>query len=219
MARSLVERGAAMGVAELDRGLARSLLAEARARNEASGQRVPDGADLWLRHLGPAEPAPDLAARFPPLPEGEEREALAASGALHDLPLLRGWLPDEDFLRDVARQLDEVAVSPLYLDDAQKAAQTSRIVAQAVDRSLDADGRRALLVRRLLSIADHLERAADAAHARAAAAAARALAAGAPPAEVPFARHLVEKAFPAAPPPAPPPVPAPAEPQLIVAPR
>ena len=31
---------------------------EARAQNERTGQRVPDGTDLWLNQLGPAAPAP-----------------------------------------------------------------------------------------------------------------------------------------------------------------
>jgi hypothetical protein len=216
VARDLVERGAAMGVGEIDRGLARSLVAAARARNEASGGRVPEGADRWLAHLGPAAPPPDPAQRFPALPEEEEREALAASGALHDLPLLRGWLPEEDFLREVARQLDEVAVSPLYLDERQRREQAGRLVAQAVERYLADGARRRRLSGRLFAAADHLDRTGDLASARAAAAAARALGAGAPALSVPFARRLVEKAFP----PAPEEAAAPATPEpLVLAPR
>jgi hypothetical protein len=197
--RGLLERGAAMGVAEVEADLVRSLVVAARALNERSGARVPDGADLWLAHLGPAAPPPDPALRFPPLPEPDEREALLASGALHDLPLLRGWLPDEPFLREIGGRLEEVAVSPLYLDDLQKREQMARIVAEAVDRSIEDAGRRARLAARLFAVADHLDRAGEAAHARAAASAARAVSAGAPARDVPFARRLVEKAFPLAP--------------------
>jgi hypothetical protein len=196
-AKGLLERGAGMGVGEIDRGEAHALVAAARARNETTGQRVPDGADLWLAQLGPAAPLADHAARFPPLPEEEERAALAASGALHELPLLRAWLADEDYLRRVAARLDEIGVSPLYLDERQRADQLARTVTDAVDAYLD-PARRAVLAARLFSVADHLDRRGDLASARAAGAAARAIAAGAPAREIPFARLLVEKAFPAA---------------------
>ncbi len=215
-ARDILARGAAMGVAELDRGRAHALVAAARARNELTGQRVPEGADLWLAQLGPAAAPPDPAARFAPLPPDEEREALAASGKLHELPLLRGWLADEAHLRTVAQRLDEVMVSPLYVDERQRAEQLERVVAEAAESWLDAD-RRSVLAARLFAVAEHLLDSGDAARASSAAAAARALAAGRPAAEIPFARQLVEKAFPPPPPPAEPPAP-PAEP-LIVAPR
>jgi hypothetical protein len=199
LARGLVEKGAAMGLGEVDRARAVALVAAARPTNDRSGHPVPQRADLWLAQQGPAMPPPDPAAAFPALAPDEEREALAASAALHDLPLLATWLADEEFLRDVAARLDEIAVSPLYVDEEQRAAQMARTVADAVDRSLDG-GRRPLLAARLFSIAEHLQARGDAAHARAAAAAARAIAGGAPAREVPFARLLVEKAFPAAPP-------------------
>jgi hypothetical protein len=196
-AGGLVDRGAAMAVARIPAERAHALLVEARAQNDRSGERVPEGADLWLARLGPppaAEPEPDP----PPLPPDEEREALAASGKLHDLPLLRGWLAGEDHLRATAAKLDEVAVSPLYLDERQRAEQAARVMTDAVEAWLD-PGRRALLARRLLVLARHLDGRGEPAHARAAAAAARALSGGAAARDVPFARLLVEKAFPPAP--------------------
>jgi hypothetical protein len=218
LAKGLVEKGAAMGVSEIERGLAAALVLAARTLNDRSGQRVPERADLWLAQLGPAAPLPDPAAAFPPLAPDEERDALAASGELHDLPLLAPWLADEMFLREVATRLDEIAVSPLYVDEAQRAAQMARTVSDAVDRYFDA-GRRATLSARLLSVAEHLLAHGDPAHARAAAAAARALARETPAGEIPFARLLVEKAFPPQPPPggAPPEPPGAGSP-LIVAP-
>jgi len=201
LAKGIVEKGAAMGVGELDRGRAVAIVAAARARNDRSGHRVPERADLWLSQLGPAEPLPDPAAAFPPLPPEEEQDALASSGALHELPLLSTWLADEEFLRQVAGKLDEISVSPLYIDDQQRATQMAHTVSDAVDRYFD-DKQRAALSARLFSIAEHLQTRGDASHARSAAAAARALAAGAPARSVPFARLLVEKAFPSAPPPA-----------------
>jgi hypothetical protein len=221
LAKGLLSHGAAMGVAEIDRARAHALVAAARARNETSGQRVPEGADLWLRQLGPAGSLPDPSAAFPPLAADEEADALAASAKLHDLPMLKGWMADEDYLRGVAQKLDEVLVSPLYLDERQRQQQLARVVGDAAEVYLD-PARRALLSGRLFAVAEHLQQAGDAAHARAAAAAARALAAGAPAGSVPFARLLVEKAFPPSGPSSPGPAAAPPaapESPLIVAPR
>lgn len=213
----LLDKGTAMGIGELERPQAVALVAAARALNDRSGRRVPEGADLWLAQLGPAASAPE-AAPPGPLPEPEEREALAASGALHEQPLFATWMADEPFLREVAAKLDEVAVSPLYVDDRQRAEQLVRTVADAVDRYFD-EGRRAVLSRRLLAIAAHLSSRGDAPRAHAAAAAGRALAAGAPPRTVPFARILVEKAFPGVTAPAEPPPEAASPGSPIVAPR
>jgi hypothetical protein len=193
--QGLLQRGRDMGVVEIDRERAKSIVAAARARNDETGAPVPDGADLWLRHLGPAPPPEDVAERFPPLPPEEEDAALGASAALHDLPLLRGWLPEEPFLREIAAKLDEVAVSPLYVDEQQRGEQLARTVARAVEDYYDAR-RRPLVASRLFAVADHLERAGVSVHARAAAATARALRRGLAPQAIPFARRLVEKAFP-----------------------
>jgi hypothetical protein len=194
--KGLLARGANMGLGEIPLGRAAALVVRARGLNEASGARVPEGADLWLAQLAPAEPPPDPAAAFAaPLPDGEEREAVAASAKLHDLPLLRGWLAEESYLRAVAGKLDEVAVSPLYLDERQRADQMVRVVADAVDGYFD-EARRGLVAGRLFEVAEHLTARGDEAHARLAAAVARALRAGTPAHDVPFARLLVEKAFP-----------------------
>ncbi len=193
-ARGIMERGAAVGVAEIPRERVHAWIAAARQVNEQTGQRVPDGADLWLNGLGPAPAAPAPGAAAPALEGDAEREALAASGALHELPAFRGWFADEDFLRRIAGKLDEVQVSPLYLDERQRDAQLDRVIADAVEEYLD-PARRARLAARLLSAADGLVESGDATSAGRAAAAARALAAGAPGAEIPFARLLVEKAF------------------------
>jgi hypothetical protein len=215
LVKGLLSHGAAMGVGEIDPGRARAIAIAARALNDRSGKRVPEGADLWLSQLGPAAPLPDPAAAFPPLPPDDEREALAASAKLHDLPLLKGWLADEGYLRAVAAKLDEIAVSPLYIDERQRSEQAARTVAEAVDGYLDADRRR-LIASRLFTVAEHLRDRGEPAHASAAAAAARAVAAGAPASTIPFARLLVEKAFPPAPSPSgPAPEPPPASPLLL----
>jgi hypothetical protein len=195
--RDIVERGRAMGVAEIDPGVARAIVAAARTLNEASKTAPPEGADGWLARVGPAGPPPDLAALFStPLPDEEERAAVEASGRLHDLPLLRGWLADEEALRALAAKLDEVAVSPLYIDERQRAEAGTRLIADAVEASFEGPARQRWAAR-LFTVADQLARSDDDAHAPLAAAAARALLSGAEAARIPFARLLVEKAFPA----------------------
>jgi hypothetical protein len=219
-ARDIVARGAALGVTEVPRAQAHAWIAEARTVNERTGQRVPDGADLWLAQLGAAPAAPAPGAGLPPGTDEEERAAVASSAALHQLPLFRSWLAEEDFLRTVAARLDEVQVSPLYIDEQQRAAQLERVVADAAEEYL-APARRGRLAARLLAVADHLSAQGDPGNARAAAAVARALSAGQVAGSVPFARLLVEKAFsrrPAAPAGDAPAAATPASP-LIVAPR
>lgn len=215
--RDLLDRGRGMGVVELDRELAKGLAASARALNESSGNPPPAGADAWLAGLGPAAPPPDPAARFPALPDAEERAAVEASGKLHELPLVRGWLADEEALRALARKLDEIGVSSLYLDERQRREAAARAVADAVTAHFDG-AHRALWSSRLFALADHLERGGDPGSARLAAASARALRAGTPAEQVPFARLLVEKAFPGTPPPDPPPAPTTASGPLLVTP-
>jgi hypothetical protein len=192
--KGLLERGAAMGVAELAWVEALGRIGAARALNETSGQRVPDGADQWLGQLGTPPPLADPAAALPPLDAETERAALEASAALHDLPLLRGWLGEEPYLREVAAALDEVEKSTPALDAGQKRERRRAVVQEAVDRYYTTE-RRARLASRLVEVAawfartGHLDRSAQAA------AAARALVAGTPPGQVPFASRLIEKAF------------------------
>ena len=191
--KGLLERGAAMGVAEIDRGRGLALVAAARGRNEVSGTRAPEGADRWLAQQGPPPPLPPPGASLPPLAPDEAAAALAASADLHALPLLKGWLADEPFLREVARALDDVGRAADLSAEARPERER-QLLDDAVARYLTTE-RRERLSARLLQVAEHLLAAGDAAHAAAAAAAAAALAAGRPCAEIPFARRLVEKAF------------------------
>ena len=196
--RDLLARGGAMGLAEIDPELCKGLLAAARKLNETAGTPLPDGADGWLARLGPAAPPPDPAERFPPLADDDEQAAVEASGHLHELPLVRSWLAEEDALRALAHKLDEIGVSSLYVDERQRAQATLGALEDAVERHFDA-ARRAVWASRLFSLADHLDRAGAPAHAGQAAAAARALRASVPATHIPFARLLFEKAFPPAP--------------------
>jgi hypothetical protein len=194
----LLERGRSMGVVEVERDEALAWVTAARTLHAASGVRVPDGTDGWLSRLGPFRPPPSLEERFPPLPADEEREALAGSARLHELPLIRGWLADEDVLRALALKLDEIGVSSLYIDERQRAEGAASAVTEAIAAYFDDAGRRRWAAR-LFATAEHLARSGDKVHPPLAAAAARALASGVAPANIPFARLLFEKAFPPAP--------------------
>lgn len=190
----LFEKGSSMAVAEIPFDRAHALIAEARGLNDGSGEQVPEGFDLWLSRLGPAPTPPDPAEGFEPLPEREEKEALETSASLHDLPLLRDWLADIDHLKSVAAELDQVAVSSLYIDENQRLEQAERVIATGIDSWLTPE-RRALFSRRLYVVARQLVACGDHDHAKIAAAAARALQGGLPARSIPFARLLVEKAF------------------------
>jgi hypothetical protein len=193
--KEIGERGQAMGVTELDPGHARAIVTEARRRNDGSGRAAPEGADAWLSRIGPGTPAPDPADLLPPLPDEEERRALAASGGLHALPMLRGWLADEGALRALAARLDEPATAAGSSGEAERAARVEGAIAEAVEAWLDAPCRQRLAAR-LLTVGVHLRSMGLVDQAAQAAAAARALAAGIPGRDIPFAREMVEKAFP-----------------------
>jgi hypothetical protein len=218
-AHDLLARGSHLGVVEIARERAHALLVDGRQLTEAGGRPLPEGAAAWLARLGPAEPVPDPATRFAPLPEPEEQGLVAASGRLHELPLLRGWLAEEAPLRALAARLDEIDGSPIILGERERQEQVDRAVEEAIQRYFD-EARRIRWSRRLLRVAGHLADAGDDEGARTAAAAARALASGRPALEIPFARLLLEKALPgargaptgAAPHPAAPFFPAPARP-------
>ena len=212
--KEIGERGQAMGVAEIDPGHARAIVAEARRRNDESGRPVPTGADAWIARIGPGTPAPDPSASLPALPDEAERLALAASAELHQLPMLRGWLADEAALRALANRLDALAAEAGKADEAEHARRTADAIVETLESWLDAPSRQRLAAR-LFTVGVHLTSMGLADRAAQAAAAARALAAGTPGRDVPFAREMVEKAFPSRGSPAPSP---PATP-VIAAPR
>ena len=194
LCRDLLERGRDMAVAEIGREEAKSIVAAARRLNDSSGQALPEGTEGFLARLGPTAPPADPAEAFPPLPDAEEQAAVRASGQLHELPLVRGWLADESSLRQLAQRLDEIAVSALYVDERQRAESAAAVVRDAVVAFFD-EPQRVIWSRRLFTLAGHLA-SGDPDHARLAGAAARALRAGVDASLIPFARLLIEKAYP-----------------------
>jgi hypothetical protein len=193
--KGLAEKGAALGLDEIDRGQAHALLVAARTLNGPAGTRPPDGADHWLGQLGQAPALAVPGATLPPPDTAVEATALAGSASLRALPLLRGWLADPVVLSAVARRLDEANASTLELTPDQRRERRSALLREAAEADLT-PARRTRLASRLLVVADHLLRTDRDEAAGAAAAVARALAAGRPAAEIPFALGLVEAAFP-----------------------
>jgi hypothetical protein len=72
--KEIGERGRSMGVGEIDPGHARTLVLEARRRNDTSGRNPPEGADAWIGRIGPGTPLPDPATALPALPAEEEKQ-------------------------------------------------------------------------------------------------------------------------------------------------
>jgi hypothetical protein len=194
-AREILDRGVSMAVIEIDRELAKAVVSAARALTARQDGHAPEGSDAWLSRLGPIQPLPDPAAAAPALPEAEAQEAVASSAALHDLPLLRAWLAEDEVLRTVAQKLDEIAVSPLYIDDQQKTDQSKRAISDAVETYLSDEPRRERLATRLFTVSVHLAAIGEAKGASQATALAHAVRAGQPAAQLPFVRLLLEKAF------------------------
>lgn len=193
-AKEITSQAKESGVVAMPQETAHALIAEARARNEESGQRVPDGTDLWMNQLGPALPPPAPGSSLPKLPEAEERVALSRSDRLHAMPGFDSFIASTDFLQRVAAKLEEVEVSPLYIDERQRTSQAEHVLDEAVEEYLDAKARKRL-AHRLLAAADHLLALGVPDGANSAAATSRALESGLPGRDIPFARPLVSKAF------------------------
>jgi hypothetical protein len=193
--KDIAERGQAMGVGEIDPAHARGLVAEARRRNDTSGRAVPEGADGWLARVGPGAAPPDPASAVPPVSAEAETAALAASGELHSLPMLRGWLADETHLRALAATLDRLQSTSVEGGEAQRTRDMEAAIAATLEAWLDAACRERL-ASRLFSVALHFQGMEFADRAAQAAATARALLSGTPGSGIPFARLMVEKAFP-----------------------
>jgi hypothetical protein len=194
--KDIAERGRGMGVGEIDPSHARGLVAEARRRNDASGRAVPEGADGWLSRVGPGAPPPDPASAVPPLSVEAETAALACSAELHALPMLRGWLADETHLRALAATLDRLQAASDDGGEARRTRDMEAAIAATLEAWLDPACRERLAAR-LFSVAHHFHGMALPDRAAQAAATARALLAGTPGSGIPFARLMVEKAFPA----------------------
>ncbi len=133
---------------------AKALLGDAVGWNLRTKTPFPAGLETALRHLGvsPAE------APFSVPPPEEDDPGLAARGAgLHAEPELAQWLPAVEALRAFAVAAQEIARSPLYVDEDQRAEQLRRTVLTSAEAYFTDDVAR-LYGRRLWRMADLFDR-------------------------------------------------------------
>ncbi len=192
---SLPQEGAS-SVREISREMAAALLAEAISLAPETPRAV-DAREI-LGRLGGGDPslARPRAAQSPPLEN--ERARLAESASLFDEPELASYVPAEDALRALAVKLDEVLVSPLLLDERQKAERWERTVEQAATDYFTPE-RRARYARRLFEMSDRFAEDGRREAAERAQAAARQLQGVGELLENPFARRLFSRVFAPAP--------------------
>src|SRR5207253_5835794 len=152
-AKRLPRQGGVVTSVEVPKDHARWLIAQAAEEGSRNGFAPPPAYGDALRLLGPAPqeapPPPGASIEFGP--DGELPHRLAGAALFAD-PLFMAWIPEEDAIRSFALKVDEVAVSRLYIDDAQRK--------QAFERTADdasaayfTPQRRARYARRLVEMA------------------------------------------------------------------
>ncbi|MFN2550235.1 MAG: hypothetical protein ABR567_22660 [Myxococcales bacterium] len=138
--------------AEIPKDHARQLIAEAESAGVRNGFAPPESYAQALRMLGPAPetppPSPGLALEL-----GDDALAHQLAGAaLFDDPLFVSWIPEEDALRSFALKVDEIGVSQLYIDAAQRRQAFERAAEEAA-LAYFTPPRRSLYARRLVEMA------------------------------------------------------------------
>ncbi len=106
-------------VGAVPRSYARGLVTQALDQNARARRAVPAGYQEVAFVLGPPEPPTPSPGRTLSLPEDES--ALARRAAeLIAIREMRTWLPEEEPLQHLALKIEEIQVSALYLDEAQR---------------------------------------------------------------------------------------------------
>lgn len=111
---------------------------------------VPPREYAEIRHQLPKAVAPARHPALDRVTEGIYTDAELAR--VLDLPEARTWIPDEKIAREVYQELEQMAASPLVLDERQRRQQAHELVRKACDRALGGPWR-ARLARRLLDTA------------------------------------------------------------------
>lgn len=184
-----VASGKAPPAIEIPLDQARALIGHAAALNLKSKTPFPEGTEDVLRHLAIliGEHEPEI-----PVPLPGDVEVARESGALHDEPEIKAWLPPMDRLQSFALRLDEISTSRLFLDERQREDQIrAQIERSASELFTPAVSR--LYARRLWATGEFLEATGRNERAAIAKAEARVLFHGARPAPSPFARRMFEK--------------------------
>jgi hypothetical protein len=150
-------RGGMVATAEVPKDHARSLIAAAAEEGARNGFAPPAAYNEALRMLGPAPqpPPPSPGEQIDFGEVGEAAHAMAGAALFAD-PLFMAWIPEEDALRSFALKVDEISVSQLYIDDAQRRAAFERAAEDAADAYFTPQ-RRARYSRRLVEMAHVLE--------------------------------------------------------------
>jgi hypothetical protein len=151
-AKRLPRRGDIVTSVEVPKDHARWLIARAAEEGARNGFSPPPAYADALSILGPAPQEPPLPAASIELPAEEEASLRHAGATLFADPLFSTWIPEEDALRSFALKVDEIAVSRLYLDDAQRKSAFDRAAEDAAQAYFTPQ-RRSRYARRLLEMA------------------------------------------------------------------
>jgi hypothetical protein len=149
-------RTSVVATAEIPKDHARQLIAEAEAAGARNGFAPPDSYAQALRLLGPA---PEMPPPSPGLSVELGDDALAhqmAGAALFEDPLFVSWIPEEDAIRSFALKVDEIAVSQLFIDAAQRRQAFERAAEDAA-LAYFTPQRRTLYAKRLVEMAHVLK--------------------------------------------------------------
>ena len=151
-AKRLPRQGGVVTSVEVPKDHARWLIAQAAEEGARNGFSPPPAYADALRILGPApQESPASGASIEFGPDGELPHRLAGAALFAD-PLFMTWIPEEEALRSFALKVDEIAVSRLFIDDAQRKAAFERAAEDAAEAYF-APQRRARYARRLLEMA------------------------------------------------------------------
>src|SRR5438094_1958566 len=155
-AKRLPRRGDVVTSVEVPKDHARWLIASAAEEGARNGFSPPPAYADALRLLGPApqQPPPFPAAAIQFGPEGELPYRVKGPSLFSDL-LFSTWIPEEDALRSFVLKVDEIGVSRLYLDDAQRKTAFER-AADDASAAYFTPQRRVRYARRLLEMAQVL---------------------------------------------------------------
>jgi hypothetical protein len=151
-AKRLPRQGGVVTSVEVPKDHARWLIAQAAEEGARNGFSPPPAYGDALRILGPAPqepPPPGASTAFGP--DGELPHRLAGAALFAD-PLFMSWIPEEEALRSFALKVDEISVSRLFIDDAQRKAAFERAADDAAEAFFTPQ-RRARYARRLLEMA------------------------------------------------------------------
>jgi hypothetical protein len=151
--KRLPRQGGPVTSVEVPKDHARWLIAQAAEEGARNGFSPPPAYADALRILGPApqEAPPDPASSIEFGPDGELPHRLAGAALFAD-PLFMTWIPEEEALRSFALKVDEISVSRLFIDDAQRKAAFERATDAAAEAYFTPQ-RRARYARRLREMA------------------------------------------------------------------